>query len=60
MYATNVSVVVLTKWFRLSHNVWNFQTLQKLSPIVKPEECKSGALAENKEKNRFADILPGN
>ena len=30
-----------------------------MSPKVKPEDCKSGRDAENLEKNRVPEILPG-
>lgn len=30
-----------------------------MSPKVRPEDCKSGSLAENIDKNRFKEILPG-
>ena len=36
-----------------------YENLQLMSPKVKPEDCKSGSLAENIDKNRFKEILPG-
>ena len=36
-----------------------FQNLQSVSPKVKLEDCESASSADNLEKNRDENILPG-
>ncbi|XP_072048343.1 receptor-type tyrosine-protein phosphatase S-like [Amphiura filiformis] len=35
-----------------------FQNLQDITILPKPDECKAGAAEENVDKNRFKDVLP--
>ena len=36
-----------------------FETLQSMCPVVKHDDCASGLQAENQDKNRNTNILPG-